>query len=255
MAWLLSLMLSTASIVAPFRGAPVEAPRFSAAPDQASIGLAETPVQEAALYRVVLVRAAPGRLLELIDALKAVQSDMASSGGWRPHLMRHSQGDHWDLMWLGPFDPETAMPERSAEFDPRWDALIAWREELMVRGPDVETVAAKLADASFFHIEMFVGLPGKRQELLRQREMENAYLRGIDRPENLIFWRVAGAQWDLFTLGAYRDLKHFAESADVPEDLQEQAAILAGFEAADRIGTYLRSLIARHQDTLAGVVR
>jgi hypothetical protein len=102
---------------------------------------------------------------------------------------------------------------------------------------------------------MFIALPGKKAELLREREMENDYLRRIDRPQNLIFTKTLGGSWDAFTLGLYRDLKHYAESADTPPDRQEQAARAAGFEGADRIGTYLRTLIARHNDTLGSPVR
>jgi len=36
---------------------------------------------------------------------------------------------------------------------------------------------------------------------------------------------------------------------------QEMAARAAGFEGADRIGSYLRSLILYHHDTLAVAIR
>jgi hypothetical protein len=85
--------------------------------------------------------------------------------------------------------------------------------------------------------------------------MENAYLRALKRPENLIFVRDQGASWDLYTIGAYRDLKHFAESAGIPEADQETAAKAAGFESANRIGPYLRTLISLHHDTLAVTVK
>lgn len=84
--------------------------------------------------------------------------------------------------------------------------------------------------------------------------MENFYLAAIDRPQNMIFVREAGAAWDLYSLGFYRDIKHFAASADVPEARREAAARAAGFEAADRIGTFLRTLIQSHHDTLATAV-
>jgi hypothetical protein len=160
-------------------------------------------------------------------------------------------------MLLVPHGPGAVImrPSRAPEFDPAWDALVAWREELLVRGPDLDTVRDRIEGAGYYHVEMFVALPGKRNELLGQRRMENDFLRRIERPENLIFVRVGGASWDLFTLGVYRDLKHFAESADVPEEIQEQAAVAAGFDRADRIGTYLRELIAYHNDTLAVPVR
>jgi hypothetical protein len=102
---------------------------------------------------------------------------------------------------------------------------------------------------------MFDALPGRLADLYRQREMENAYSRGIGAPENLIFTREAGAHWDLFTVGAFRDLQHYASAADVPEAKQEEAARAAGFDGAKAIGPYLRTLIAQHHDTLAVAIR
>ena len=84
--------------------------------------------------------------------------------------------------------------------------------------------------------------------------MENAYQKALDRPTNLIFTRESGAAWDLFTIGGYRDLKHYAESADIPEAAQETAARGAGFDGAKAIGPYLRTLIREHHDTLATAV-
>jgi len=98
---------------------------------------------------------------------------------------------------------------------------------------------------------MFHALPGRLSDLEREREMENAYLRALGRPQNAIFVRDQGGSWDLFTIGFYRDLKHYAESADIPEASQESAAKAAGFEGARAIGPYLRTLIGSHHDTLA----
>ena len=101
---------------------------------------------------------------------------------------------------------------------------------------------------------MFVALPGKQNELLAQREMENVYLQEIGRGKNLIFTVDQGGHWDSFTLGGYRDIKHFAESADIPLEVEEKAAIKAGFKGANHISPYLRSLIDMHHDTLGGKV-
>ena len=114
---------------------------------------------------------------------------------------------------------------------------------------------AQLSGAGFFHVEMFEALPGMKERLYRQREMENAYSKALDLPQNLIFVRDAGAPWDIFTVGAYRDLKHYAASADVPEAKAEESARAAGFDGAKAIGPYLRTLIALHHDTLAVAIR
>jgi hypothetical protein len=221
------------------------------------------PAASETVYVATLIQAAPGRLLELIELEKSFRSAAAERGDEAPFLLRHSQGDKWDLLRLQPVGSlrEYFAEERTARRD-RWrrkaaselargrDA-IAWQEDVVVRGPSAAEAREKLAGAGFFHIEMFVALPGRQSDLLRQREMENTYSRAIGRPVNLIFTRESGAAWDLFTVGAYRDLKHYAESADIPEAAQEAAAKGAGFDGVKAIGPYLRTLIREHHDTLA----
>ena len=216
------------------------------------------------LYQAKLVQAAPGKLLELIDLQKSRLAEYRNAGEDQPLMMRHSQGDHWDLLLLIPMKSyaDYYLPERIAkrkqglkESQDKLDALIAWQEDVFVYGPPLAELQKAFAPSAFFHVEMFDALAGKQSELLKEREMENAYLKALKRPENLIFVRDQGAAWDLFTIGAYRDLKHFAESAGIPEADQEAAAKGAGFEAANRIGPYLRTLISSHHDTLAVSVR
>jgi hypothetical protein len=216
------------------------------------------------LYQAKLVQAAPGKLLELIDLQKSTLTEYRNAGDDQPLMMRHSQGDHWDLLLLIPmksyadyYSPERVAKRKQSlkESEDKLDALIAWQEDVFVYGPPLAELQKAFASSAFFHVEMFDALAGKQSELFKEREMENAYLKTLKRPENLIFVRDAGAAWDLFTIGAYRDLKHFAESAGIPESDQEAAAKAAGFEAANRIGPYLRTLISSHHDTLAVSVK
>jgi len=216
------------------------------------------------LYKTRLVQAAPGKLLELIELQKSSLIEYKNAGDEQPLMMRHSQGDHWDLLLLIPMKTyaDYYSPERVAkrnqvlkENQEKLDALIAWQEDVLVFGPPLTDLQKAFAPSAFFHVEMFDALAGKQSELFREREMENAYLKALKRPENLIFVRDQGAAWDLFTIGTYRDLKHFAESAGILEADQEAAAKAAGFEAANRIGPYLRTLISSHHDTLAVSVK
>ena len=216
------------------------------------------------LYKAKLVQAAPGKLLEVIELLKASQASYKEAGDEQPMFMRHSQGDRWDLLILIPVKSyvDYYTSERAAmrvqafrEIQTRLDVLIAWQEDVFVYGPPLDELRKVFASSAFFHVEMFDSLAGKQSELFKEREMENAYLKSLKRPDNFIFVRDQGAAWDLFTIGAYRDLKHFAESAGIPEAEQEAAAKAAGFEAANRIGPYLRTLISSHHDTLAVSVK
>lgn len=195
-------------------------------------------------YRMTLVRAAPGRLLEMIDSVKA---RTAGSGAF---LFRHSQGDQWDLLVLVP-DGRPAAAPRVDLADP---ALVAWRQDETVLGPDL-AAREGFAEAGLYHFEMFVALAGKRDELLREREMENAYLAEVGRPVTAIFVRDSGAEWDSFTIGAYKSWTHYAERDRIPPERSAAAARKAGFESDAHIGAYMRSLIALHHDTFTTPVR
>src|SRR5437879_1628311 len=216
------------------------------------------------LYKVSLVQAAPGKMLELIELYKARATSYQSAGDEAPLWMRHSQGDHWDLMILFPmgsygdfYQPQRIQKRSQLEqaFRDRLKEDIAWQEDLFVYGPPVADLRKAFADGAFFHVEMFESLPGKFPDLYREREMENAYSKALREPQNFIFVRDQGAAWDIFTIGVYRDLKHYAESADaLPKD-QEAAAKAAGFDAPSQIGPYLRRFIREHHDTLAVAIK
>ncbi len=218
------------------------------------------------LYRAELVQATPGRLLELIDLYKARAALTAAGGDPGPLWMRHSQGDHWDLLLLYPmgsytdyYNAERVARRKKAEASAadlagRIRQDIAWQEDLFVYGPPLEAVRAAFANARFFHVEMIRALPGRQADLYKEREMESVYQKFLNRPEIFIFVRDRGAAWDLFSIDFYRDIKHYAESADIPAEKQQAAARAAGYADAEQIGPYFRTVIAYHRDTLAVAV-
>jgi len=222
------------------RAAAIAACAVIAASAAATDEPAAAPMRGDSLHRMTLVRAAPGRLLDLVAAVKG-----------RGLVLRHSQGDQWDLMLLAPVAGYAALERAAPLAEP---GLVAWQEDELVRGPELGRLDG-FASAGLYHVEMFVALAGRRGDLVREREMENAYLAALGRPRNAIFVRELGAAWDVFTVGAYRGWKHFAERDDIPPDRALAAARAAGFEGDDRIGPYLRSLIQSHHDTLATPVR
>ncbi len=219
-------------------------------------------------YRVELVRAAPGRLLEVIEVYRSRADLAVAAGEARPLIMRHSQGDQWDLLILSPIPPlaEYFGDGRRSRWDEaarrsglpsarlleaRLRERIAWRDELFALGPPQPTLELRRRDSRFFHVEMFRALAGKHDALVEQRRMENVYLRQSGRPDNLVFTREAGTGWDVFTIGFYRDIQHFAEPSTLSDEALERIARSAGFAARNQIGTYLRTLIDSHHDTLA----
>lgn len=216
------------------------------------------------LYKVTLVQAAPGKLVELIDLYKARSAAAQSAGDEAPLWMRHSQGDHWDLMVIFPmgnyadfYQGQRVQKRNQVEqgFRDRMRDDIAWQEDLFAYGPPVADLRKGFAEGAFFHVEMFESLPGKFTDLYKEREMENAYSKALKQPQNFIFVRDQGAAWDIFTIGIYRDLKHYAEGTPLSPAEQEAAAKSAGFESPSQIGPYLRRFIRTHHDTLAVAVR
>ena len=216
------------------------------------------------LYRVSLVQAAPGKLPEVIELYKTQFADLKGAGDETPLWMRHSQGDHWDLMILFPMrsyrdfyqgDRIAARAKALERSAARLRDDIAWQEDLLAYGPPLAELQKAFAAGGFFHVEMFVSLPGMLADLRKEREMENAYAKSLKEPENFIFMRDQGAAWDIFTIGVFRDLKQYAESADVPAKDQEAAAKSAGFDSPSQIGPYLRRFIREHHDTLAVAIK
>jgi len=223
------------------------------------------------LYKTTFVRAAPGKLLDLIALYKERMAAYDASGDERPLWWRHTQGDQWDLMLLFPMGSyaeyysteRAARRKKAAGVSPlshkgcgqKLDACSAWREDILVLGPPLESVKKAFDGTAYYHIEIFIALPGKQEELFKEREMENTYQVATGRPENLIFVRDQGAAWDLFTLGCYRDLKHWAASADIPKEKRDLAARQAGFNDPDEIGPYLRTLIDLHRDTMGVAIK
>ena len=234
-------------------------------------GQASRSAEPTYLYKTTFVRAAPGKLLDLIALYKDRMAVIEAAGDERPLWWRHTQGDQWDLMLLFPMGSYTeyysserisrrekavdAFPLSQKKFQERLHACSAWKEDVFVLGPPLASMKRASDGTAYYHIEIFVALPGKQAELYKEREMENAYQVGTGRPATLIFVRDQGAAWDLFSLGCYRDLKHWAESADVPKEKRDMAARQAGFKDPDAIGPYMRTLIDMHRDTMGVAIK
>ena len=110
------------------------------------------------LYKTKLVQAAPGRLLDLIELQKALLTEYRNAGDEPPLMMRHSQGDRWDLLLLMPMKSyaEYYSPERVSKRNQilksqeKLDALIAWQEDVFVYGPPLAELQKAFASSASF---------------------------------------------------------------------------------------------------------
>ena len=198
-----------------------------------------TPILAQHHYQVTLLRAAPGELGELLEYVKKQKSDVEGN----MMIMRHSQGDHWDLMLMAPFS-KLEMHNYSEWVDFQHDFLVesdvSWKELL-----------EKDSESGLYHIEMFNAARGLHDELLQQRPMENIYYNETNRDGNVIFVTKFGSDVDNFTLGFYKDMIDFATDPVLTDKEFEAAALKAGFKSRSAIGLYLRRFLVGHNDTIA----
>jgi len=222
------------------------------------------------LYRFVIVQAAPGKLLDLIDLYRARMPVVAAGGDELPFIVRHAQGDHWDLCIIYPSGSFTEYYGRervakrqaagdasgvpNAEFARRFYSMVSWHEDLYAAGPPLEVFREHVSGAGLAHFEMLLALPGRRDDLITERQMENVFNRERGRGGTLIFVHDQGAAWDVITLGVYRDWRHYGETENIPAETNAAAAKKAGFASPDAIGPYMRTLISTHRDTLGPIL-
>lgn len=210
-------------------------------------------------YLVRTVRAAPGQLGPVIEGYRELYGDELPDGMARPWIIRHSQGDHWDLMLVFPLESFAAhfQAPGGADWAARRSALdskLAFSEDLLMIGPAHEVTRAQFSANGYAHIEVFHALAGHVGKLLEQRQMENDYLRRTGQTANLIFVARFGGDADVMTVGLHPSLAAFAAPPEMDDDQRDQVARQVGFEGLDGIGLYLRSLLMRHQDTLGPVL-
>ncbi len=250
--------------------------RFFKAVTILSIGLAVTTSVKAQdienptyLYKTTLMRAAPGQLLDLIKTLKQMKTDgyYKKLGQQPPFIMRHSQGDHWDLLLLQPMESYQLhySADRNILNKKHHNEIITWRQainthvvfksDLFAYGPDISLVAQAFADNDFYHVEMFSALAGQHAPLIHERAMENDYLVRTKRKANMIFVGDTGNDFDNFTIGFHKSMQAFAAPNPTTRQETEAAIIGAGFPEGTDIGAYLRQFLSHHHDTLATAVR
>jgi len=190
-------------------------------------------------YRITLLRSAPGTFEKLIE-------DVKNYGSKTPLLtLRHSQGDHWDLMLI---EPARSHPTRMHDFR----ALADFQHSFLTESiSEWNALVAKSKISELYHIEMFQAIHGKVEKLYQERKMENQYLRATQQVDNDIFVTTFGTDMDMFTLGFHENLSSFAASPDLTKEAFEKAAVDSGFKNRADLSFYLRSLLLSHHDTLA----
>ncbi len=217
----------------------------------ATISIAQQPAQPQSqqpvleLYHIHISKAAPGKLTQLIDAYKNGPAPAANEPQFSPIILRHRDGDEWDLIAITPLGKQvtlsaSAPPQAIQDYYQRLGPLSDWHNDTFVVGPSWAIVQKALVVAKgepVYIVTDYRSLPGHRAEL-RQVLDRNAQ----DTPgRNVLFAHVEGASWNFLNVTRYDS---WAEMGAPPP---QPAAGAARQEA----GLAMRDHMAVHHDTIA----
>ena len=212
------------------------------------------------LYHVHFVKAAPGKLTELISVYQ--ESPVPAGEPGPPLVFRHMQGDDWDLLVLTPLGKEETLSPGapSAELQ-RWmdwtRPLRSQHGDTFTAGPPWSDVKARLVDASrptgtsggaeaassVYTVTTYRSLPGHRDQLAGVL----GRIAGLYPDRRTILQHVEGAPWEFVVISRYDSWSALgADEAAPAAALQRQ-----GFASNDAISLELRQHVAEHRDTIA----
>lgn len=207
------------------------------------------PAGGAELYHVHFVKAAPGKLVELIDAYVNAPADPQSSAP--PVILRHREGDDWNLLVLEPLGAQVtlrAVPPSAdlQQFLTRTRGLRAQHNDTFTIGPAwAEARKLVLGDeraessggtGGVYVVSVFRSLPGHRDQL-------EGVLRKLAAEEpgrTLTLQHLEGASWEYLMISRYDSWTAFGES-------EQKLGGQAPGPAALALGEHL----AEHHDTVA----
>jgi hypothetical protein len=156
------------------------------------------------LYHVQFAKAAPGKLMALIEGeLKAPPTPGESEA---PVIFRHVQGDDWQLMTISPLGPSTTI--RVEPPNPALEQYVSQMRTASMRHGDTITEGPPWAEArkvllgdeapdAVWVVSTFEPLPGHRDQLLA------ALRQGPNAASSLVLQHREGAPWQVLTITRY----------------------------------------------------
>lgn len=211
------------------------------------------------LYRITMLRAAPGQWYELKAAIEAQgEAGAISEDGRRiPWRMRHSQGDQWDFMLVQPvsgwseyFAPPSQLIEKPVRkaMEQHADYMLDW----FVSGPTHDDARALFTGAGLYHLEIYQARAGMADALTDSRVRENAIFADLGALQNTIWLRQFGADQDVMTIGFHKDWASYAAHNNAGSDEQwDTLSRRHGYAGAGDLSPQLRSFLTGHHDSFA----
>jgi hypothetical protein len=215
----------------------------------ATTAVAQQPAQPQApaleLYHIHISKAAPGKLPQLIEAYKSAPAPAADEPQVTPIILRHRDGDEWDLIRITPLGKQvtlsaSASPQAIEDYYQRVRPLTDWHNDTFVVGPSWAIVQKALVVAKgepVYVVTDYRALPGHREQLRAVLD-RNAQ----DTPgRNVLFAHVEGAAWNFLNITRYDSWAEVGAPPPAPP---------AGTQPQDQ-GLAIRDHMAVHHDTIA----
>lgn len=192
------------------------------------------------LYHIHFVKAAPGKLMELIEAYKAWPPPDKSQPQVNPLILRHRQGAEWDILVITPMGTEVTLsaaapPPEIQKGNEQLATISEWHGDTFVVGPAWETVRQALvpdaaAEGIVYLVSDYRAMPGHRPQLRQNLEEPNPGTNG-----DVLFTHMEGAPWNYLLVSRYPSWASLGAPAPAGQDQ----------------GVPIRDHLAVHHDTLA----
>ncbi|WP_265561806.1 hypothetical protein [Sphingomicrobium arenosum] len=219
--------------------------------------LADPAVHSPDLYRITMIRAAPGQWYEAKAIIEGLgeQGTTAADGCAIPFRLRHNQGAQWDFMLLQPVGSYADYFAKSCEASEWCTALEAHADhesDWFARGPAVAEMKARVSASGLYLLEMFKARAEMKPELYDSRARENAIFQEFDMATNTLWYGEMGADFDVMTIGTFANWPAFGAhmSTGTAEEWDARART-HGYDGSGDMSPQLRSFLTGHEDTFA----
>lgn len=222
---------------------------FARQQQQQATAQATAPAAASELYHIEVVKAAPGKLTQLIDAHKNGPAPESNEPQVTPIILRHGEGGEWDLIVITPLGKQTTisaspLPQAIQDYHQRLQPLTDWHGDTFAVGPSWAVVQKALVpgkdEQPVYVVSDYRSLTGHRQQL-RQVLDRNAQ----DTPgRSVLFAHAEGAPWNFLTVTRYDSWAALGAPPPPPQ---------AGEQRRDA-GLAIREHMAVHHDTIATYV-
>jgi hypothetical protein len=201
------------------------------------------------LYHIHVVKAAPGKLLQLVDTYKSAPGPEANEPQVSPIILRHREGGEWDLIVITPLGKQTtisasALPQAVQDFNQRVQPLTDWHADTFTVGPVWDVVQKAIVPAKdaqpVYQISDYRSLTGHRQQLREVLDRNAQATPG----RSVLFSHAEGAPWNFLSVTRYDSWAALGAPAPPP----------AAGATQQEAGLAIREHMSVHHDTIAQYV-